>query len=543
VDDMVARLWRPIFENGIVDRAVAGNLSTQVSSPQHQELAAELVEEGAVLLKNDNSALPLSKSKYKSVAVFGAQASSKAMVTELHGGFVLDKSMVVHDPLTSIKKRASQANISVAYSEAYPGTSAFPDVPSSMFGKTGLNVTSWTTIDGSGPANQTLRVKNITSWSFPSGYGSVWPEVFSLRYDGYFHPNVTGLYHFSLYGNGGAVLCLNGTEVVNLNGSNFNMVVQGVISLEAGTVVPLRLDYTIAGSVDIGAYSIALGMDVKPRRYSQAVAAAQAADISIVFVSDEHTEGLDSILDLSLPGDQDEVISLIARNSERTIVVLNTNSAILMPWIDQVDAVIEVFYPGQQIGPAITRLLFGDVNFSGKLPITFPVAFNDTPTASVERFPGIGLQANYSEGLYVGYKWYDGNEIEPLFAFGHGLSYTDFALSNGSLTVHNQSDSLVIELSVAVENVGSVYGKEVVQVYVAFPEACDEPPKLLKAFEKVALAPSEVQLVNFTLGTEDLSIWDTSSRDWMFVPGEYTFWLGTSSRDLPINITRTLGTK
>jgi beta-glucosidase len=320
------------------------------------------------------------------------------------------------------------------------------------------------------------------------------------------------------------------------------MVATGVIHLDKDANVTLRLDYSMGMSVDPGIYGITLGMAIIPDlERERSMKVAQAADISVIFVNDEHTEGLDSNLALQLPGDQDDLIFQIARHSQRTVVVLSTNSAILMPWIDEVDAVVEMFYPGQQVGSAIARLLFGEVNFSGKLPVTFPKTFADTPTAAEERFPGVGLQANYSEGLFVGYRWFDEKKIEPLFPFGHGLSYTSFEIGAISVHIsHMMQDSTVVNVSVMVQNTGHVYGQEVVQLYVQFPDKCAEPPRLLKGYKKTSLHPGETSTLNFVLSRAELSVWSTADGDWAFIPGEYVLFVGNSSRDLPLNKTITL---
>lgn len=539
VEDMAARLWRPMFELGVVDRPVEGNGMTVARTQAHLDLAQRLVEEGSVLLKNDHETLPLQKQKYRSIAVFGADATSKIQFSEKHGGFVIDSTTVVQSPLENIKKSASEEGISVTYSEAYPGTDTFATVPSHMFGESGLNVTYWKTVDWSGPINRTIKVDNITLEDYPVELGATWPDIFSSRYEGIFYPNTTGLYHFSLYGNGNAVLYIDGKLTANLNGSNFGMVVQGIASVSKNCPVAVRLDYSMGTSVDTGAYGVSLGANFAfSGRYSDSIAAAKEADVSVVFVSDQHTEGLDSNLGLQLPGDQNELISILAEHSKRIIVVLNTNSAILMPWLDEVDSVVEAFYPGQQAGPALARLLFGDVNFSGKLTVTFPRSVENTPTSPIERFPGVDLVANYSEGMYVGYRWYEEFGVETLFPFGHGLSYTRFEFSKLSVNKRtvNKTD-FVVGATFCIHNSGPVTGKEVAQLYITFPEEANEPPKVLKGFQKTAIKVSETVHLEFSLTKEELMIWSEKTGDWEFVPGKYTINVGSSSKDIRLKRT------
>ncbi|KAH9214722.1 glycoside hydrolase family 3 domain-containing protein [Leptodontidium sp. 2 PMI_412] len=508
IDDMVARLWRPMFELGAIDAPVLGNSSAVARTQEHLDLAQQMAEEGSVLLKNEGAVLPLSAEKYKSIAIFGADSTELVQVTENHGGFVIDKTLVVKDPLSAIKVRGETDNITVKYSEAYPGTQQFPTIPSSMFGD-GLNVTYWTTTDFTGPINQTEILPNITAPSFPAKLWVSYPQVFSATYDGTFSPNTTGVYHFSLTGQGTAAIYIAGILVANMTDANFGNTVQGIANLTAGVDVSIHMDYSMGHSLSTGAYGITLGVS-----------------------------GLDNWYDLSLPGDQDAMISRLAKLSKKTVVVLNTNSAILMPWIDEVDAVLESWYGGQQIGLAIEGLLFGDVNPSGKLPMTFPKTPNDSIQIAGD------VKVPYSEGLYVGYKWFDEHKVEPLFPFGHGLSYTSFEVSNITATISNTGNwsttAQYVIITTILSNTGSVAGKEVVQLYVSYPTAANEPPKLLKGFEKVFLDPGDSSMVTFSVGMDELRIWEEGKGDWEFVSGEYGFLVGFSAGDVTLNQTLSL---
>ena len=260
-------------------------------------------------------------------------------------------------------------------------------------------------------------------------------------------------------------------------------------------------------------------------RDTEADTLAAKADLSIIFVSDRFSEGCDNNLGLSLPGDQDAMISRLAKLSRKTLV-LNTNSAILLPWLDEVDAIIEAGYSGQQVGLAPGRLLFGEVNPSGKLPMTFPKSLYDT----IQIWET--LDTDFKEDLYVGYKRYDEHSIAPLFPFGHGLSYTTFNLSELQLSSVNTSTIATVVASMKLSNIGSTAGKEVVQVYVMYPAAAMEPPKLLKGFEKVFLEAGEETDVAIMIETSDLRIWDERTEDWSLVAGEYTFLAGFSAGNI-----------
>ncbi|EXF78508.1 hypothetical protein CFIO01_09723 [Colletotrichum fioriniae PJ7] len=523
LDDMVRRVWRYMFKLGQVDYPVTGDSTAHVRTQEHLDLAQRIVEEGAVLLKNDESALPLSPSKYSKIAVFGIGATSENQVSENHGGFVIDSTMVVQAPFDAIKRRGDAENITVKYSLAYPGTGQFPTIPSNMFRDGGVNVTYYKTTDFTGPINTTEFVPNITIATYPSELWQEFPDVFSAVYEAVFLPNTTGMYHFSMYGQGTALLYLDDKLIANMSYANFGNCIQGAAYLEAGTQCKLVLKYDMGYSLSTGAYGITLGVDIGSQtRVTEADELAEWADISIIFASDRISEGADSGLGLSLPGDQDAIISRLASISNKTVAVLNTNSAVLMPWIEQVEGVMEIWYPGQQVGLALERLLFGDVSPSGKLPLTFPKRLNDTIRISTD------IEVPYEEGLYVGYKAYDQGGIEPLFSFGHGLTYSNFSLSGLEVS---SNDSAVVARTTLL-NQGNSKAKEVVQLYVGFPDAAKEPPKLLRAFQKVEVQARDTQAVELLVKIEDLKVWDALTEDWIFVDGQYEILAGFSAGNI-----------
>ncbi len=278
---------------------------------------------------------------------------------------------------------------------------------------------------------------------------------------------------------------------------------------------------------------------------SNAVALAKAADVAIVMVGDSETEGEDH--GLTLTRNQDELVQAVAAANPHTVVVLKTGSAVLMPWVDDVPAILEAWYPGEEDGNAVAAVLFGDVNPSGKLPLTFPKQLADLPANTPEQYPGVHGVADYSEGIFVGYRHFDANNIQPLFPFGHGLSYTTFAYTNLAITSHNKPAGtiylensetdyskplLTVELDVA--NTGSRAGKEVVQLYLGLPATADlpQPPLQLKHFAKVPLQPGQNAHIRFKLDGQSLACWDTGFYRWTILPGTYRVMAGSSSRDI-----------
>jgi beta-glucosidase len=247
---------------------------------------------------------------------------------------------------------------------------------------------------------------------------------------------------------------------------------------------------------------------------------------------------------LSLPDHQDALIDQVASANPHTIVVLETGSSVTMPWIDKVAGVLEVWYAGSKGADATANILFGDVNPSAKLPMTFAKSEADLPhpKMTLPRPDQLGPQAvnksgeakptfevHYDEGLKVGYKWYDAENKKPLFPFGFGLSYTTFAYSD--LKVKTGKTTTV---SFLVKNTGSRPGMEIAQIYAALPAETGEPPKRLVGFSKVRLNAGESKEVSVSIDPMYLSVYDEGTESWKLAPGGYSFMAGGSSQDLPL---------
>ncbi|MGA9673271.1 MAG: glycoside hydrolase family 3 C-terminal domain-containing protein, partial [Terracidiphilus sp.] len=237
-------------------------------------------------------------------------------------------------------------------------------------------------------------------------------------------------------------------------------------------------------------------------------------------------------------GHQKAHCGAIASANPHTIVVLETGGPQVMPWLNQVGAVLEAWYPGQKGGEAIANILFGDVNPSGKLPLTFPKSVNDLPRPQIPFFPQANpgsFDVNYSEGFLVGYKWYDAHQLEPLFPFGYGLSYSTFSFSN--LHIFNEESGVggkSIQVSCDVTNTSNRAGAEVAQIYVGLPTSTGEPPRRLVGWSKVWLQPWETQHVTIDIdparSSHPFSYWNTNNNAWEMATGKYTIYVGDSSR-------------
>ncbi|ORX45863.1 glycoside hydrolase [Hesseltinella vesiculosa] len=261
---------------------------------------------------------------------------------------------------------------------------------------------------------------------------------------------------------------------------------------------------------------------------------AAASDIAIVFANADSGEEYLTVdgnkgdrNNLTLWNNGDAIITTTANNNKNTIVVIHSVGAVTMPWIDHpnIKAVVWANLPGEQSGHALADVMFGDINPSGRLPYTIAKKAEDYGAVI-----GTGSNIDYTEKLLLGYRWFDEHKIDPLFPFGHGLSYTTFLYND--LEVHTHRASEVVSVSVHVTNVGHFDGHEVVQLYLDFPDNAGEPPKVLRGFDKIYIRAGMNRKVHFDLTKTELSIWDTDSQQWVIPSGTFRVMIGASSRDI-----------
>jgi beta-glucosidase len=320
-----------------------------------------------------------------------------------------------------------------------------------------------------------------------------------------------------------STLYLDGQQIASDGGSFPAQTAGRTVNLTAGTPYAIRVDYATSGMA-VAELSWQPPPGADNPLIDQAVQAAKASDVAVVFAGDQESEGVDRP-GLSLPGFQDQLIQAVAQANPRTVVVLNTGGPVLMPWLSQVPAVLEAWYPGEEDGNAISAVLFGDSDPAGKLPITFPASDGAVPASTPAQYPGVNGIATYSEGLDVGYRYDDAKDITPLFPFGYGLSYTSFAFSH--LTVSRAGTMITVQA--LVTNTGRRTGTEVAQLYVGDPAAAQEPPRQLRGFQRVTLRPGQGEVVRFSLPASSLGYWDTATHGWATAPGLYRVYVGDSS--------------
>jgi beta-glucosidase len=534
LDDMVTRILREQFRFGLFDHPSPDTPNAPAATPAHIAVARQAAEQGAVLLKNDDHVLPLGSSTH-SIAVIGDGAGPDTMS---HGG----GSAVVNGtgtvtPLDGIKARAG-AGTTVSYAQGNLGNNGYPAIDTSVLTPpsgtgNGLQGEYYANTDLSGSPVVTQVDPNVHyTWN-----GSPAPGVpatnWSAKWTGTLTPPTTGTYTFGLTSDDGSRLFINGQQVIDNWRDQAANTETAQVDLTAGTPVQIEVDYYQAG----GDATVNLGW-IEPGNdlISQAADLAANSDVAIVYANDFESEGSD-LDNIDLPGDQNQLISAVADANPNTVVVLNTGSAVTMPWLDKVKGVFEAWYPGQESGNAIAALLFGDVNPSGKLPVTFPRSLDQVPASTPAQWTGVNGKVQYSEGLEVGYRWYDTENLTPLFPFGYGLSYTTFRFANLHLSAPTLSEHGRIVATADVTNTGSRAGADVAQLYLTDPASAGEPAQQLKGFAKVSLQPGQTRQVRFAVTAQDASYWHAQAHGWTLAPGTYTVRVGDSSRGLPLSDT------
>ncbi len=538
LDDMVSRILAQEFRFHLFDREQTGGPSGVVTNERHAAFARTLAEQGTVLLKNRDGVLPLRPASIHSIAVIGPSGGKDAMTGG--GGSAAVVAPYVVTPFDAIRARAG-SGVAVRFAQGtLPPNGTLPAVPVGYFapasgGGHGLTGEYFNNMTLSGvPVLSRVDTVIGVDWHDRSPAPGVNADKWSAKWTGTITPPASGEYVFSLTSDDGSRLFINGVQIINNWSEHAPVTATGKVTLAAGQAVPIEVDFY----QNLGGDSLGIGwlLPNRPSLMGEAVDLARASDLAVVFAAGFESEGSD-LGDIDLPGEQNALISAVAAVNPRTIVVLNTGSAVTMPWLDSVQAVIEAWYPGQEDGNAIASVLFGDVNPSGKLPVTFPKTLADVPAASPAAWPGVGGSVYYSEGLNVGYRWYQANTIRPLFPFGFGLSYTAFRFANLRIRAGRGHAVLV---TADVTNTGARAGADVAQVYVGFPAADSEPPRQLKAFRKVRLAPGETRRLTFSLDPRAFAHWDDAADGWVVSAGEYRIHVGDSSADLPLSGTVSL---
>ena len=528
VDDKIRRMLRAMFAMNLMEQEIPDG--AELLTQRHLDIARKVAESGMVLLKNDGNLLPLNQAKIKSLAVIGPNAAN--LRTGGGGSSRVDAWDAVC-PLAALKKAAPQLNVTFA-----PGVVVDSDlkVISEQYlqtpeGRPGLLGEYFDNADFAGtPVMRQIDPAIDYFWN-QEGPAGMPVDHFSVRWTGQLTAPESGLYLIGIDSDDGTHVYLDGKLAVDNWGDHAMVVQTAEVQLTAGKPVDIRVDFYEHGG---HAGAILLWQKIAAQPIDQAVQMAAESDAAVMFMgfSDrDETEGRDRISN-AFPEDQVELIQKVAAVNENVIVVFNSGAGVLMDnWVDEVPALIEAWYPGLQGGYAIANLLLGKVNPSGKLVTTFFRTEQDIPT--LDNYPGENDQLFYEEGLYVGYRHYDKNNIEPLFPFGHGLSYTQFKYSDLKLTPRRVQQDQSLTVTLRVKNTGDHTGAEVVQLYLKDNQASvDRPVQELKSFTKVFLTPGEQKEVTLILAPEAMEFWDMETGSWKAEAGKFTVLVGSSSRDI-----------
>ncbi|HEX6287708.1 MAG TPA: glycoside hydrolase family 3 C-terminal domain-containing protein [Herpetosiphonaceae bacterium] len=526
-----------------------------IDRPEHHALIRQAGGESIVLLKN-NGVLPLDASAPRKLAIIGPNAQTAQI---MGGGSAQVNAHYRISPLDGIVAQAGEG-CEIGYELGCTNYKLLPVLGGSQYtqpesGEPGLTVEYFNNPDLSGEAVwRTSMPQAEIMWLDEVGHGVA--ASFSARFRTRFTPDEDGEYHFSLVSAGLSRLFIDGSLLIDnwdtwQPGENYfgmgSAEAIGLVELRAGQTYDVAIEYASRqhGALELKALRVGATRPLGDEAIDRAVDLAAASDVALLFVGlngEWDTEGQDRP-HMDLVGSQNELIERVAAANPKTIVVLQTGGPIAMPWLDRVAGVIEAWYPGQECGNAIADVLFGAVNPSGKLPQTFPRQLQDNPTFI--NYPGENGRVLYGEGIFVGYRYYEQKQVEPLFPFGFGLSYTSFGYDNLRLSTETVKPDERMSVSVDVTNTGQRAGAEIVQLYVQdVASTLTRPQKELKGFAKVALAPGETQTVTLTLDRTALAFWDDLRQAWVAEAGEFRVLVGGSSQDIrasaPLHLTETV---
>jgi beta-glucosidase len=526
VDDKVRRILRLLAWRGRLPDETTTADERSVERPEHRALARRAATDAMVLVRNDGL-LPLEPGA--SIALIGPGAATTA---QLGGGSAALRSHRHTSVLDALAERWSGV---VTHVEGASLARGAPSVPKGWIGDGGVTAELHSGAGFDGPPIEVQRRSGACNW----WHGERWPagvDDLSVRLRFTMTPDASGRYRLVGCGFWGARLYLDGELVTDTDEGGFptGSWMRGAEAerdLDAGRTYEVVLEAppepgdNHVAMTDVGIEPVAADPDA---RFVEAEQAAAAADVAVVVVgsdSDWETEGADRDT-IELPVRQDELVRRVVAANPRTVVVLNCGAPMLLPWLDDVPAVLLAWYPGQEAGDAIVDVLVGAAEPAGRMPTTWARAERDTP--SFLHYPGEAGVVRYGEELHVGHRWYDARGIEPMVPFGHGGSYTTFEWGEPTLT--GEGTDVVVEVPVA--NVGDRPGSDVVQVYVAQQRPpVVRPPKELAGFAKVHIGPGEHTVARVVLGERSFARWDVARHAWTVDPGPYDIVVAASAVD------------
>ncbi|HWC19159.1 MAG TPA: glycoside hydrolase family 3 C-terminal domain-containing protein [Terriglobales bacterium] len=539
IDEHVRRILSTAIRFGFLDREQTDTKIPKLN-PEGQRVALEAARESFVLLKNEGNLLPLNKSSIKTIAVIGPDAypaqpdgGGSAHVQPFHAVSYLEgltnhlsanaggaPKVLYHAGLKSIREMADATDFTTDENN----------------GEAGLRAEEFENMNLSGSPTRTHvdRHVNFGSENYEASTGTG-----SIRWTGYYAAHTSGPHDFFVLGpgeNGGWRLYVD-DKIVADNWERATAILNfATLNLDQGSKHKVRLEYYRRNAwgpkrVSLGVLPASEAVDPAAKQM------ASSADVVLLFPGFDATiesEGGDRTF--RLPPGQDQLIKEIAAANKKTIVVLTAGGNVDMaPWIDQVPALMHGWYSGEQGGTALAQLVFGDFNPSGHLPISLERRLEDNAAFNSYYANDGPKRIKYSEGIFVGYRHFDHDNIKPLFPFGFGLSYTTFSYKNLAISPATANFSSPVTVSFDVSNTGSRAGADVAQVYVGDPHnTVPRPPKELKGFSKISLRPGETKHVSIPLDLRALSYYDVKSHTWKADPGVFNIYVGQSDADIKL---------
>ncbi len=540
IDEAARRILRIVERVGAFEDPEP-KLEQAIDRLEHRSLIRRAASESMVLLKNANNILPLEKAALKSIAVIGPNVKTAQI---MGGGSAQVSAHYVVNPLEGLQNAVGN-DVTLGYELGCTNHKLLPRLEGKQVStgtEAGFELAYFNTQDLSGAAIHSQVVQGSEQLMFGEIAPGINPTAFSARLSATYTPDLSGVHQFSVQSVGKTRVLVDGQVIVDnwtsqTKGESFfgfgTTEVIGSITLTAGKTYQLSLEYNNADVIFFAAFRLGHLPPIASDAIDRAAALAAYSDVALVFVGtngDWESEGHDR-KDLELPGAQVELIERVAAANPNTIVVLQTGSPIVMPWLDKVAGVVQAWFPGQECGNSIADVLFGIVNPSGKLTQTYPLQLEDNP--AFINYPGDNGRVYYGEGIYVGYRYYEKKAVTPLFPFGFGLSYSSFEYSNLRLSTDKLELDQSLSMSVDVTNTSTRAGQEIVQVYVRDPLASvHRPNKELKNFSKVMLESGETKTITITLEREALAFWDDLQHAWVAEEGKFEVLVGSSSQDI-----------
>jgi beta-glucosidase len=540
IDEKVKRILYVVIASGIFDNETKEDASL-INTIHSKTLTYNVAKDGIVLLKNSKNILPLDLTSVKKIGVIGTSAITARTGG---GGSSMVNPVYTVSPFEGLKNKLPNT-IQLNYA---PGVQLDGDIKSieSKFlflpdeSSNGLKAEYFKNVNLSGkPALIKTDLTIDFDWKNEPPFENFPKDNYSVRWTGKVKPEKSGNYTFDVMSDDGVRFYINDKLVINDWNDHSAITNSYTMALDAAKSYSIKLEYYENG----GDAVVKLGWrEQNDNLLLEAVNLAKESDLVLVFAGTSYqyeTEGRDRN-DLILPNNQDKLITEISKVNDKVVVILTTGSPILMnDWVENIEGLLQLWFAGSEGGNAIADVLLGNVNPSGKLPMTFPKLWEDC--SAFESYKKLDSITYYSDDIFVGYRHFENKKIIPLFPFGYGLSYTSFEYDKIKLSANEMRENQQIDLSFEITNSGKIKGAEIAQLYISdINSSVIRPQKELKGFAKVELNPGETKSVSMKIDKSSLSFYDEKAKSFITEPGEFEVLIGSSSSDIKLKKTFTL---